>query len=99
MKKSKSKKLQNIEKGVIPILRKYVVVRSAIFGSIARGEGTEKSDLDILVEFQGEKSLLDLVSLQFALQDALNMKVDVVTYRSVHPLLKEKILEESIQIL
>jgi len=99
MKKSKSKKLQNIEKGVIPILRKYGVVRSAIFGSIARGEGTEKSDLDILVEFQGEKSLLDLVSLQFALQDALNMKVDVVTYRSVHPLLKEKILEESIQIL
>lgn len=55
---------------------------------------TDKSDIDILVEFEGQKSLLDLAGLKLDLEDALERPVDLLTYRSIHPLLKDRIREE-----
>lgn len=60
---------------------------------------TDQSDVDLLVEFEGRKSLLDLSGLKIELEDALGRKVDVVTYRSLHPLLRERILAEQVPIL
>jgi predicted nucleotidyltransferase len=74
-------------------------MRAAIFGSFVRGEMQETSDLDILVEFKGEKSLLDLAGLKIELEELLGRKVDVLTYDSLHPLLKENILSEQKVIL
>ena len=62
-------------------------------------EEREDSDIDILVEFEGEKSLLDLSGLKIELEEVLGRKVDVLTYNSLHPLLKERILEEQKAIL
>ncbi|MEM3381890.1 MAG: nucleotidyltransferase family protein [Candidatus Bathyarchaeia archaeon] len=76
----------------MPILKSYDVKRAAFFGSIVKGELEEKSDIDILVEFEGEKSLFDLVGLKIELEELLGRKVDVLTYNSLHPLLKDKIL-------
>jgi predicted nucleotidyltransferase len=45
----------------LDILRKHDVKRASLFGSVVRGEATEDSDIDLLVEFEGRKSLLDLV--------------------------------------
>ncbi len=59
----------------------------------------EKVVIDILVEFKGEKSLLDLVGLKIELEERLGKKVDVLTYNSLHPLLKERILNEQEVIL
>lgn len=73
--------------------------RASFFGSIVRGEMTEDSDVDILVEFEGRKSLLDLAHLKNELEDTLNRRVDVLTYRSIHPLLKERILAEQVPII
>jgi len=81
------------------ILQRYDVMRAAIFGSFVRGEMQETSDLDILVEFKGEKSLLDLSGLKIALEELLGQKMDVLTYDSLHPLLKESILSEQEVIL
>ena len=50
-----------------------------VFGSVARGEDTETSDLDILVEVPKGVTLLDMVSLQRELEDVLGISVDVVT--------------------
>ena len=87
-------RIEGIRNKILPILRRYDVVRAAIFGSFIRGEMTEYSDIDILVEFKGEKSLLDLAGLKIELEELLGKKVDVLTYNSLHPLLKDKILSE-----
>ena len=77
-----------------PILRKSGVKKAALFGSAARGEMHKKSDIDFLVKMAKDKSLLDIVGLKLDLEGALKKKVDVVTYDSVHPLLKNAILRE-----
>lgn len=86
--------IQTIKKIIISILKRHGVVKAAIFGSFIRGEAKRKSDIDILIEFKGGKSLLDLVGLKLDLEDALGRKVDILTYKSLHPLLKDIILKE-----
>lgn len=81
------------------ILEEYGVKKAAIFGSLAAGEDSEDSDIDFLVEFEGGRSLLDLAGLKLALERILGRKVDIVTYRSLHPLLREKILSQQVVIL
>lgn len=54
----------------------------------------KKSDIDILVKLNSKNSLLDLVRIQFILEDKLGKKVDLLTYNSIHPLLKDIILKE-----
>lgn len=85
---------QSIKKKIIPILKRQGVTKAALFGSAAKDEMKKKSDIDILIQFSGKKSLLDLVRVQFMLEDKLNKKVDLLTYNSIHPLLKDIILRE-----
>lgn len=91
--------MQPVREKIIDILRRNDVRKASFFGSIVRGEMTDQSDVDLLVEFEGRKSLLDLSGLKIELEDALGRKVDVVTYRSLHPLLRERILAEQVPIL
>ena len=65
-----------------------------MFGSIVRGEATEQSDVDILVEFEDGKTLLDLVGLKLDLEETLHKNVDIVTYDSLHPRLRSLVLQE-----
>ena len=95
----KEDKIEELKKTLIDVLRKHDVKKAALFGSIVRGEATEESDIDLLVEFEGKKSLLDLVDLKLDLQEIVRRKVDVLTYKSLHPLLKERILREQEVIL
>ena len=95
----RDKKIKEIEKKIIPILKKNGVAKAGIFGSYARGEAKKRSDLDLLVQFKGRKSLLDLVHLKHQLEDQLNKKVDILTYKSIHHLLKKDILKEEVKIL
>ena len=66
-----------------------------IFGSVARGEATDESDLDFLVEMEPGRSLLDLAALRNELMDLLGRDVDVVTEDSLYWLLRRKILREA----
>ena len=91
--------LEAIKYKIIPILKRYDVKRAALFGSFVRGKQREDSDIDILVEFKDGKSLLDLAGLKIELEEALGRKVDVLTYNSLHPLLRDKILQEQKVIL
>jgi predicted nucleotidyltransferase len=76
------------------------VKRAGIFGSFARGEATAKSDVDFLIEYKGnKKSLFDLVELKADLEETLDRKVDVITYRSIYWRLRERILAEQVVIL
>ncbi len=98
-----AKKGMRLEKGtrqkIVSILKKNGVDRAGIFGSYAKGTAGKKSDIDLLIKFRGEKSLLDLSGLKIELEENIKKKVDLVTYRSVHPLLKESILKGEVRIL
>ena len=83
-----------LEEDIVKILKKHDVVKAALFGSYARGEQTKKSDIDILIEFKGRKSLFDLVDLKFDLEENLEKKIDLVTYNGISPFLKDIILKE-----
>lgn len=85
---------QKLKNKITPILKRQGVAMAAIFGSFARGEEKKNSDVDILVKFEGEKTLFDLVDLKLKLEQILGRKVDVLTYDSLYPLLKDIILNE-----
>jgi hypothetical protein len=89
-----------IYKKSVEIFKKEGAVRVSVFGSHARDEQNIKSDLDILVKFSEKNriSLMDLVRIEFELEDALGMDVDLITEKSLHPYLKEIINSEKITI-
>ncbi len=91
--------IQKIKELVIPILKSKGVLRSSLFGSFARGEAGSESDIDILVELPDDRSLLDLADIQITLEDSLGKKFDVITYNSLNPLLRDRILADQVSIL
>lgn len=82
-----------------PVFVRFDVKKANLFGSYARGEATGKSDVDVVVEFVGQKSLFDLVGLRNSLQKVLRHKVDVGTPASIHPAMKESIENDFIALL
>lgn len=88
-----------VKERILKILEKHDVSKASLFGSIVRDQMDEASDIDLLIQFRGDKSLLDLARLQLELQEELNCRVDLLTYNSLHPLLKERILNEQVEIL
>jgi len=91
--------VDKIKEKAVPILKEAGVTRSAIFGSYAVGENTKDSDVDILVELQKGSSLLDLIRLQRKLEEALNKEVDLLTFNSISPLLKDIVQKNQTPIL
>ncbi len=82
-----------------PLLKDKFKVRGiGIFGSYIRGEEKEKSDLDILVEFEEPISLLKFVELENYLTDVLSIKVDLVMKDALKPRIGKHILEEVVNI-
>jgi len=80
---------------LVSILKKHGAKKIEIFGSYARGEQKETSDLDVIVEFEKRKSLLEIVRIEQGLEDALGIKVDLLTRASISPYLIERIEKES----
>jgi hypothetical protein len=70
------------------------VTAVGVFGSMARGEATPTSDVDLLVEFAERKSLLDLARLQRDLSAAIGRNVDLLTKDAISPYLRDRILSE-----
>jgi predicted nucleotidyltransferase len=69
-----------------------------VFGSLARGEENESSDLDLLVTLGEGRSLLDLVGLKQDLEDLVHRPVDVVTEKALSPYLRERVLSEAVAL-
>jgi predicted nucleotidyltransferase len=99
MKQDTDVTIEQVKKRILPLLKEAGVLRSSLFGSFIRGEQTEQSDIDILIEFPKGKSLLDLVDLEMKLEQALGRKVDLLTYNSLSPYLKDSIQSSQLPIL
>lgn len=91
--------VEGIRTKVVDLMRRRGVVHASIFGSVARGDSTDESDVDFLVEFEKGRSYLDLASLQFDLSEVLGRDVDVATHNSLHPMLRDQILGELVPLL
>ncbi|MCY7345545.1 MAG: nucleotidyltransferase family protein [Pyrinomonadaceae bacterium] len=76
-------------------IRRFGVKRFGLFGSFRRGQQTQNSDVDLLVEFEsGQKSFDNFMNLVFFLEDLLERKVDLITPESLSPHIGPKILRE-----
>jgi len=80
------------------VLRRFSIKRLSIFGSVARGEGKESSDVDILVEYEPDAhvGLFKFVQLRRELSHILGCKVDLATPDSLHRELRDDILKEAV---
>ena len=85
----------NLKKNRAILKEKFKVKKLGIFGSYARGESSEKSDIDILVEFY-EPIGWEFFDLKDFLEDQLSIGVDLVTIKALKPQLKDSILKEVI---
>lgn len=74
---------------------RHGAVNVRVFGSVLRAVETPESDIDLLVEFAPDRSLLDLVGLQIDLETLLGRRTDVVTEASLSPYLRDRILLEA----
>ncbi len=87
-----------IFKKVTSILACHGAKKISIFGSYARDEANPKSDIDIIVEFSERKTLLDIVGIEQELSEALGIKVDLLTEKSISPYLVDRIRKEMVVI-
>lgn len=83
---------------ILRICRRNGASNPAIFGSVARGEAGPTSDLDLLIDLEPGRNLLDHVGVKQDLEELLGVRVDVVTRRGLHPLMREHVLAEAVAV-
>ncbi|GIW60667.1 MAG: nucleotidyltransferase [Patescibacteria group bacterium] len=83
---------------ILRLCAKYGARNVGIFGSIARGTEDEQSDIDLIVEFEPGRSLLDHAGLWLELQELLGCKVDVVSERGIKARIRERVLREAMPL-
>ena len=81
---------------ILRIANKYGAQSVRVFGSVARGEADEQSDIDFLVEMEQGRSLLDLGGFQYELEELLGRPVDVVTVRGLKGRIREMVVQEAV---
>lgn len=86
--------ITEINNKIISYLSQYEPSKIGIFGSYARGDDSEASDIDILVNFNGKITLFDLSGIKQDLADLLNRRVDIVTERSINKRVKNYIYKD-----
>lgn len=89
--------LSDVDRGHLEELcRRYGVARIDVFGSVARGEDREGSDIDLLYELRpGARLGWDIETLSDELADLLGRPVDLVSRRALHPRLRDRVLAEA----
>jgi uncharacterized protein len=69
-----------------------------VFGSVARGEDHDASDLDVLVDALPDTTLFDLGAIQIELEEALGVRVDLLTPEDIHPKFRSFVLGEAVPV-
>lgn len=87
--------LKSKREEILRIAARHGARNVRVFGSIARGEADENSDIDLLVDMEPGRSLLDHAALWLELQEAVGWRVDVVSERGIKPRIRERVLREA----
>ncbi len=93
-----ARKLQENRDDVLSLAARHGAHNIRVFGSVARGDSNEDSDLDLLVEMEAGRSLFDMGGLLMELQDMLGCKVDVVSEKGLSPRIRERVLGEAVPL-
>lgn len=89
----------NLLKSIKPaLIQQFGVTQLALFGSTARDEASDNSDVDILVSFDGPATSARYFGVQFLLEDSLGCRVDLVTDKALRPELRPFIEKEAIHV-
>lgn len=88
--------LQQNREQILKVAERYGAYNVRVFGSVARGEADEASDIDFLVNLEAGRSLMDLGGLLYDLQNLLGVPVDVVTEKGLRTRIRERVIPESI---
>ncbi len=83
---------------ILRIAAKHGATNVRVFGSVARGEADDKSDIDLLVTIEKGRSLLDHAALWIELEEFLGRKVDVISDKGLKPRIREKVLNEAVPL-
>jgi len=83
---------------VLALAAHYGAYDVRVFGSVARGEADEASDIDFLVKLEPGRSLMDLGGLLYDLQNLLGTEVDVITEKGLRTRIREQVLREAIPL-
>ncbi len=97
-KEIKKSVIEELKPKIVKILKKNKIKKAGIFGSYVKGKQKKNSDIDILIE-PAKGMGLEFVGVKLELEDELGRKVDLVTYKGIHPLIKRKILKEEVRII
>lgn len=94
----RSDPLSDKRRDLLRIAAQYGASQVRLFGSLARGEASPNSDVDILVTLQPGRSLLDLIALKQDLEDLPGCPVDVVTEAAVSPYIRARVLQDAVAL-
>ncbi|MGQ0636388.1 MAG: nucleotidyltransferase family protein [Planctomycetaceae bacterium] len=95
---SRSELVQRNRASVLTAAARHGAHNVRIFGSVARGEDDQSSDIDLLVDLEPGRSLLDLGGLVMDLRELLGCSVDVVTEAGLRPRLRERVIKEALPL-
>ena len=90
--------LKSKREEILSVARRHGASNVRVFGSVARGEADEKSDVDFLVDMDSGRSLLDMGGLLMDLRDLLGCEVDVVTARGLKERIRDRVLTEAVSV-
>ena len=88
--------LQSQRGAILSLAAKHGASKVRLFGSVARGEASPMSDVDLIVEMEQGRSLLDLVAFWQDAEELLGCRVDVITDGGVSPYLRDRIYAEAV---
>ncbi len=95
---TRDERLRQKRDEIFRLCARYGARNLRIFGSVARGQVDEQSDLDFLVEMEPGRSLFDLGGLQYELEQLLGCPVDVVTERGLKARFRDRVLREAVPL-
>ena len=90
--------LRSKREEILSLARRHGASNVRVFGSVARGEADEKSDVDFLVDMDSGRSLLDMGGLLMDLRDLLGCEVDVVTVKGLKERIRDRVLTEAVLV-
>ena len=90
--------LRNKRNDIIKVAANHGARNLRVFGSVARGENTPASDLDLLINLDPGRTLLDLIAVKQDLEDLLGCAVDVVTEDAVSPHIRDQVLKDAVSL-
>lgn len=90
--------LQEKREEILAIAEKHGAYNVRVFGSVARGDAREDSDVDFLVDVGQNRSAWFPVELKLDLQDLLKREVDIATEKTLHDLIRDRILKEAVPL-